>query len=251
MIEIQKPAQAPQKLLDAGQQETERVKALYEADSAAYQNGTKKFKFQSSIYGHPSVKTALRNAQHNKCCFCERKTEVGHIEHYRSKGGYKQQDNDVLAKLGYYWLAYDWDNLLFSCETCNSSYKRNFFPLENPDKRAICHSDDISQEKPLIIHPAKENPEQFIEFIGFQPRAIGGNEKGKETIKRVGLNRPFIDERRRDFYESMKEIYRLSEDTAIPLDKRQALKKLLDDASRSEREYSSMIRCALKNNFRF
>ncbi len=200
MIKIDKPETAPDKLINEGAKATEKLKQLYEVDAQAYQSGTKKFSFDKKIYGHKTVKKALKAAQHDKCCFCERKTEVGDVEHFRGKGGYQQDETEALQFPGYFWLAYEWLNLLFSCETCNRAYKRNFFPLENPTKRALSHADDLTLERPLIVNPCTDNPEDFIEFYGYFPKAINGNRKGAETIKRTGLDRPFIDDRRRDHY---------------------------------------------------
>jgi hypothetical protein len=77
----------------------------------------------------------------------------------------------------------DWDNLLLSCPVCNQRYKSNLFPLANPDQRARLHTGDVAQEKPLFIHPAHEDPEQYIGFRKEIPYAINGNKVGKATIK--------------------------------------------------------------------
>jgi uncharacterized protein (TIGR02646 family) len=229
MIKIDKPKTPPAKLTKEGLTATETLKQLYEADAQAYITGKKKFDIDKNIYGHQTVKAALKKAQHDKCCFCERKEEIGHIEHFRGKGGYRQDEQETLKFPGYYWLAYEWENLFFCCPTCNSSYKQNFFPLENPAERALSHKDDISKEKPLIINPASENPEDYVEFYGYTPRAIKGNPKGAETIKRTGL---------------MKE-------PNISIAKRIELQNLFNEAVLDKSEYASMIRCALKHGFRF
>lgn len=75
---------------------------------AQFEQGNPDFEFKSSIYGHDSVKTALRTMQHGKCCFCEAKIthiSYGDVEHYRPKGGHKQVESDKLTQPGYYWLA--------------------------------------------------------------------------------------------------------------------------------------------------
>jgi len=210
MIKIQKPIKVPKRLTSKGKTETERLKKLFDKNRIAYQNASKKFSFDNKIYGHATVKSALRKAQFDKCCFCERRTEIGDVEHFRGKGGFQQKEGDKLGKPGYYWLAYDWDNLLFACEKCNRSFKKNYFPLSNPRQRAKSHHDKLNLEKPLFIHPVNEEPEKFIEFIGSVPRAKDGNEKGKVTIERIGLTRPFLDEERFTHYQIYKEIYELN-----------------------------------------
>ncbi len=87
--------------------------------------------------------------QHDKCAFCESKVSAiayGDVEHFRPKAGYQQSHDDDLQRPGYYWLAYEWSNLFFSCSICNQQGKRNVFPLANPRRRATCHRDDIGLE---------------------------------------------------------------------------------------------------------
>lgn len=194
MIRIFKSKDAPKKLLKEGAEETKRLIDLFDHDKD-YRKGIKKFEFNNKIYGHNTVKDALKKIQSGKCCFCERKIEIGDVEHYRSKGSYQQSPTETEVKPGYFWLAYDWDNLFLSCAKCNRSYKKSYFPLANPNKRADNNLRNISDEIPLIINPQEENPEEYIEYIGFSVKAVKGNLKGKETILRTGLYRPFLDER--------------------------------------------------------
>lgn len=250
MIQITKPIKIPKKLTTDGLTETNRLINLFDNDSD-YQTGLKKFEFKSSIYGHATVKNALRKSQHNKCCFCERKTEIGDVEHFRGKGGYQQTTTDKIIYPGYFWLAYTWDNLFFSCEKCNRSFKRNLFPLVDNTKRATAQKRDINEEEPLLIDPSKENPEDFIEFIGTNPKAINGNQKGQETINRIGLGRPFLDEEKLELYKAIKTIFHLSENPSIPQIKRSELKDLVKEYALQEKAYSSMIKCAIRDKFRF
>ncbi len=136
MIRIKKPAKAPDKLSIEG-------KAEIECNNQLFEKGARVFAFKKNIYGHKSVKDSLKKAQHQKCCFCERKAETGDIEHLRPKNAYQQKEGEPLSKPGYYWLAYEWDNLFFCCEKCNRSYKRNLFPLLDESKRAKSHLEDI------------------------------------------------------------------------------------------------------------
>lgn len=244
MIQITKPA-APKKLLTDGKKETEHNKQLYE------KNGVIDFDIKKSIYGHQTVKNALTKAQYQKCCFCERKTEIGDIEHLRPKSAYQQKEGESLSKPGYYWLAYEWENLFFCCEKCNRSYKRNLFPLADESKRAKSHLDNINREEPLFINPEKENPEEFIKFIGIQPRAINNNLRAKTTIERTGIDRPFLDERRLEKYQVMKQIYTLINLPNVDPATKNQLQHLLNEATQNSAEFASMIRCAVKDKFRF
>jgi uncharacterized protein (TIGR02646 family) len=171
------------------------------ANNTAYSAGTRKFKFANTIYGDTTVKDTLINLQSDKCCFCERKVsagEPGHIEHYRPKGGYKKDDTSKLVKPGYYWLAYNFDNLYFSCNRCNTSYKKNYFPLADESTRAKNHTENIANEDPLIINPSVE-PSTHLVFKREKIKAKGKSIKGKETIKRTGLNRKLLSQERLEY----------------------------------------------------
>lgn len=170
-------------------------------DNTAYMSGVRKFSINKKIYGHLTVKEALIGLQHDKCCFCERKVSVGepgHIEHYRPKGGYKKDDLSKLVKPGYYWLAYNFDNLYFSCNRCNTSYKKNYFPIVDETQRAKNHTENIANEEPLIINPSID-PSTHLVFKREKIKAKAKSIKGKETIKRTGLNRKLLSQERLEY----------------------------------------------------
>lgn len=143
-----------------------------------------------------------REAQHErhhngKCCYCERKRDIKlerDVEHYRPKKNVK----DVAGSNGYWWLAYDWENILIACKTCNSIYKGTKFPLLDNTTRVNTEG-DVSTELTALINPAIENPEPYISYFH---EKIGGawmacivpsptdNGKGETTIKTLGLDRP-------------------------------------------------------------
>ena len=159
------------------------------------------FVFDSSLYAAKSVKNALLKEQHDKCCFCESKVShvaYGDVEHYRPKAGYRQNASDSLRRPGYYWLAYEWSNLLFCCQICNQKFKRNLFPLADTARRAVSHHDDISCEKPLLLHPGVNDPAEFLDFREEYLFAIDANPRGTKTIEALGLNREPLAKMRRD-----------------------------------------------------
>ncbi len=167
MIQVQKLPTAPAILRNRGQRTTDEYKAAYNEDPVSYQQGGKKFEFDSSLYGAKSVKKALKKAQHSKCCFCEAKIDhvaYGDIEHFRPKKGFRQKATDALGRPGYYWLAYHWPNLYYSCQICNQRYKRNLCPLVDPAKRAVDHNDDLAEEYALFVDPGMPGPENHISF---------------------------------------------------------------------------------------
>jgi uncharacterized protein (TIGR02646 family) len=219
-----------------------------------YDQGKRIFKFDSTVYGHQTVKQALINMQHGKCCFCESKIQhiaFGDVEHYRPKAGYRQNDNDAMQKPGYFWLAYSWDNLLLSCERCNRQYKKNLFPLLHPEKRAQCHKDDVCMETPLLINPTTTDPKKHIGFRDEIPYPIDGSIHGKTTIEALGLNREELNEVRRTKLEELKnlvDLIKLSESRPNQEDLKQLADKAyqyLQKAISPQAEYSAMAAAIL------
>lgn len=262
MIRIIKPSSIPEKLLTDGVTETEKLKQQYESGQRDFVSSD----FKKSIYGHKTVKDALKKAQYDKCCYCEEKEEIGDVEHFRPKTESKQDTDEEAITPGYYWLAYEWDNLFFSCPTCNRSYKKSLFPLADSFKRATSHSQDISEETPLFIDPQQENPEDYIGFEGYGAIAIDDNQKGSTTIDKLGINkREALVESRRQWYQICKSLYQaihvikgLIEGhgiDAVTKDEGETFlihaQQQLEEAQKDEAEFASMIRCAVKHEFRF
>lgn len=203
MIKILKPA-APTVLQGRGRTKRAKHCADYDRAPADYDAGTKTFCFDAALYGHPAVKQALIAAQHGKCCFCERKIGAeGDVEHFRPKASVCQGGGFPLERPGYYWLAYEWDNLLLACPICNQRFKKSTFPLADSAKRARNHHGDLTQEKPLFINPAEEDPTRDIAFRQEVAYAISGNRRAKETIRELGLNRENLSEERRDHLDRL------------------------------------------------
>lgn len=223
-----------------------------------YENGEQEFSsndFDNSIYGHPEVKNVLRDAQHDKCCFCESK--IGHIsfgdvEHYRPKSGWIQ-DKETINRPGYYWLSYDWENLLLSCQICNQRHKKNHFPLRNGANRALSHMHDIAVEEPLFTHPTIDNPEDFITFHDEMSVPINGSDRGTMTIDRLGLNREDLSYYRRKSLTAIRQLYDLVKgepDTNARIRQRamEYLIQCYEESLRDDTEYAAMKRAFFRQN---
>ena len=77
----------------------------------------KKGNYSSSRYGHNIVRKELEYLYLGKCCYCETKinpVSTAHVEHFRPKSKITG-----VNKNGYYWLGYEWSNLLLACPSCN------------------------------------------------------------------------------------------------------------------------------------
>lgn len=194
MIRVVKSNHVPAQLIDNGVPTTSNNCRLYGANPSDYQSGTSKFDFDNSIYGHKSVKEQLIIEQYGKCCFCEADFTAngyGDVEHFRPKGGYTITRASKLIRPGYYWLAYDWNNLFFSCQICNQRHKKNFFPLADETSRAKSHTDDYRTELNLLVHPSLDDPEDHISFNRHVPFAK--DKRGKISITAFGVDRPVLN----------------------------------------------------------
>lgn len=237
MIRINKGTVIPTILTTKGHAKTNTHCSDYDSDPIAYQTGTKKLDIDEKVYGHKEVKNKLVAIQYEKCCFCEgkfKKFAHGDVEHFRPKGGYQQDEGETLQKPGYYWLAYDWDNLFFSCQICNQQYKKNFFPLTDPNARAKSHHNSIGAEDPVMVHPSDDDPEIHVSFR--KEIIYGKTEKGKMTIKRTGLDR--LDEERLESLKIVRTILYLLELEPDNLEAKEFVEKWKLDSA----EFRGMIK---------
>jgi uncharacterized protein (TIGR02646 family) len=260
LIRITKPATVPAKLKVEGKKQRRAHGQAFTKNPTAYQTGTQKFDFADNIYAHSTVKEALIVAQHKKCCFCERIiANDGDVEHFRPKKAYRQKAGEKLQYPGYYWLAYEWDNLYLSCAPCNQRHKKNLFPLIDPHSRAKDHHHKISQEQPLLIDPGMEDPEDFIEFHGEMLSPANNNARAKATITMLKLNDPArgLPEARLQKLQLLKKLHRLIQLAADRPDdvKLQQFAKEAQDtlemAVQDNAEFAAAARAALKDQFQY
>ena len=251
MIFVDKPA--PPVELSNGESLKSDYCSSFDGDRKAYKNGTKKFEFNNRIYGHENVKAKLLKAQFSKCCYCESKigsTSSGDVEHYRPKA-YSQQDWEQPKIFpGYYWLVYDWDNLFVSCDKCNRSHKKNYFPLSNPSERARDHLEDLTKEQPLILNPGEcKYPRKHISFRSELAKGI--TKAGKTTVDMIGLNRQPLQESRLEklaLLTHLRDIVRIlkSHDGSDMQNSIEETEYLMQAYASQESEYSAMASEFLK-----
>lgn len=158
--------------------------------------------FPSDPWLSDDVRLALWRHHKQKCCYCERYRDPKRepdIEHFRPKAEVSEEGP---RSLGYWWLAYRWSNLFFSCRTCNQEYKKNHFPLLG-GSRAVSPKDRLSEELPALIDPCSDDPESALKYIwetGKHPMAkpIGFDSQGRgqATIESIGLDRSTLNDQR-------------------------------------------------------
>lgn len=258
MIRIERPAPGPAVLERKGKAKRRAHSSSYTRTAADYDRGARTFSFDSSIYAHLEVKEQLLAMQQGKCAFCESKiTHIayGDVEHFRPKGAVKQEPDGPLTQPGYYWLAYEWSNLLLSCQLCNQRHKGNLFPLADPTTRARNHRADLGKELPMFINPVDEDPECLLGFRAEVMYGLDPSGRGDATRDALDLNRPALLERRRDLYLQLQALAQVvviatarPSDTELAAVATQA-RKILEQSAGHAAEYAGMIHSALSNGF--
>ncbi|QDK80968.1 hypothetical protein EXU85_21050 [Spirosoma sp. KCTC 42546] len=134
--------------------------------------------FSSHHYRDGTIGT-LRKIYKYKCGYCETHESAGaslRVDHYRPKG----RVLDVPIHDGYYWLAYEWSNLVLSCEKCNRR-KWDHFPIQDEASRVskpalgkndlptqeCCRADReiLRDERPLLLNPELDDPDKHLIFL--------------------------------------------------------------------------------------
>lgn len=147
-----------------------------------------------------------------KCAYCEIKIKGGFFgegEHYRPKRRISVRESGKLKVLetkppndGYFWLMYDWRNLVPSCQDCNNR-KVDQFPAKKHTLDPSLDSRELDLvEQPLLLNPYRDDPSNHIRFGKFGIVApVDGSEIGRMTIEVLGLDREALTERRREKQE--------------------------------------------------
>ena len=183
--------------------------------------------FDGRIYNN-TVKQELKALYHNKCAYCESimSDDTLTVEHYRPKKG----------SYSYYWLGYEWSNLLLVCENCNNA-KGDKFPIGtlpnfgkknrvqtpkllltgklNINAMKASHS-YLLNEKPYLLHPEIDEPKKFL-YVNDKGELISKiaknaneyyNERAKQTINLTNLNREILILKRRKIIEYFENLLR-------------------------------------------
>jgi hypothetical protein len=154
---------------------------------------------------------------HGKCAYCELPLAAGQrkgdVEHYRPKGRARGLDGKIVKVIrggalishpGYFWLAYDYLNLLPCCSACNrrafdtasgmQTGKSDIFPTL--DERWASRPDEVANELPALLNPWIDDPAEHLIFDADTGRVIGTTERGEVTVRVLGLNREGLPEER-------------------------------------------------------
>jgi len=148
------------------------------------------------------LKGYLYEAFHGKCGYCEIKIksyDLGTIDRYRPSNGVRDI-NEYYQDL-YWWLTFEWDNLIYSCKECNQ-YKGNYFPIVG--KRTLKKSNNYVNEHRMLLNPYLDEPGNHLSYIYDQDGYIeGSTNEGSQTVELLRLNRTNLVEGRKKAKEEI------------------------------------------------
>ena len=218
-----------------------------------------------------AIYMSLEGPFRGKCAYCEQKIigdQRGDIEHFRPKAAIVQNNNkpikfeidgNIKNHPGYYWLVYDWKNLLPSCILCNQLSaekgetprlgKGNQFPVRG--FRAKKEGEE-NLEEPLLLYPAFDKPEDHIEVdnLGvFKPK--NDSDRGKVCIEIFGLNYRDLPNDRKKKYDDVKLKMRCLAHAAAADANSDETRKFLEEISEIKKgcdEFTLAARKAIKDS---
>lgn len=218
---------------------------------------------------------AVAEAQDGLCVWCTMKPQegghVGAIDHIRPRAVVTRAIGEVGEEIGfrgrvegrpvrpepplrgYYWRAYDPENLAFSCERCNSGWKRTLWPVRPWREETSWRVPEPQiEEDELILNPFSEG---FNPFMHFQFGALGnmlpraGDERAEVTIAVLGLDRPALCQVREKIYRNLStdlmSVVRALRDSAPDSGKEQMLRRFAERGAWSSSQ-AAFYRAALK-----
>jgi uncharacterized protein (TIGR02646 family) len=177
------------KWLEKSDRLTRQLIALHEAGDIAGRN--KLIKNNEKHWGQ--LKKWLLNRSYNKCWFSEAREKYSHmdVEHFRPKTEAKSIDGTI--RDGYWWLAFDYENLR-ACGNVGNRKKGGFFPLKEGSLVSKHDKRCEESEDYYLLDPTDEDD---VALLGFNEEGLAKTAPGaspweearvEETVQRMKLN---------------------------------------------------------------
>lgn len=221
--------------------------------------------------GKPKIDAALYKRQRDrllaatnqKCAYCELRLTPGQrkgdVEHYRPKARARRMDGKVVKVLregveidhpGYYWLAYEYLNLLPACSACNrragdaasgmNTGKSDIFPTL--DNRWAARPEDVATEQPALLNPWLDDPADHLRFDPDTGRVMGITQRGRITRDLLGLNRDGMPEARKKACEDLRRTIHIAVGDAVDRGAASADARTLLSVTDGSAEYAAICR---------
>jgi uncharacterized protein (TIGR02646 family) len=188
-----------------------------------------------------------RLSYHRKCGYCEFDMlggAFGPADHFRPKSSLSPVCTP--AHHGYWWVAYDWRNLIPACDICNNrksdefpiTGRRGHGPSDGGDSLAL----DATEQR-LLLHPMLDTPESHLSYNEFglvAPRHA--SPQGAATIRVCALDREELEESRRARIEEAILVMRVLSLLPDPQGLMEAFFALV---TRSDQRYATAVRESL------
>lgn len=229
-----------------------------------------KIEFESNYW--TDAKKQLKKESFGKCAYCEAPTNAvahGDVEHFRPKSKY-------------WWLAYTYDNYLYSCQICNQLYKSDNFPIlskilpepkltattSDADIDALCGflSPDpvdilnrytldkflkaLKKEKATLLNPYFDNPDTVLawesddnlEEVKLIPSKAQYSQIIKDMEAYYGINRVELRSLRYQSF-SLFRVFKLTlNDAGVSANTKAQTQKVIDNMKSDKYPFAGMIR---------
>jgi uncharacterized protein (TIGR02646 family) len=212
----------------------------------------------SSVWA--DLKPRMLTLSHGKCWFSEAKDCFSHwdVEHYRPKKVAKDADGSVHD--GYWWLAFDWNNLRI-CGNAGNRKKGTFFPLR-PGSSRIAPFGDVRNEDPQLLDPVDQDDPLLLSF-NLEGRAIPAahitddweKERVKYSVERYNLDFPQLMDKRKTVWgecwnrieEYLKELqfYHADKTNMVARDRYKQALRHVRELMRDDQELSAVARACV------
>lgn len=224
---------------------------------AAQPDQTSRAKYLKKHGAWRVLKPWLATLSGGKCWYCEGKSSRApfDVDHFRPKLEVTVDGVSLANDFGYHWMAYAWWNFRLSCQRCNRPEKdgggqlrgkANEFPIQEEAHRCQDSAGDLAHETPRLLDPCVEDDCDLLahgldgEVKPAAPDGTWGHERGRYTIKLLGLNEWGLPEERRKQWQTLLAVIKLAPDPA-PQFAIDALAPYLSPDS----EYSRFFRSAI------
>jgi uncharacterized protein (TIGR02646 family) len=167
------------------------------------------------------LKEWLLSFSQGKCWFSEARDVFSHqeVEHFRPKKKAKRLDGSAFNQ-GYWWLTFDWLNFRV-CGNVGNRKKGTYFPLRDGCTAACCTNQCIDDEIPYLLDPCDPDDPDLLSF-DMDGRALPSDHCGDwdtlrvtETIERLRLDFPPLEEERRRIWERCERLINECENLAV------------------------------------